>query len=61
MKGTVKFYSLVKGSGMIVGSDKKEYKVKMDGIKGTGFKKLSEGQQVDFEADGGKAIEVEQV
>jgi len=61
MQGTVKLYSLVKGSGVINGEDGKEYKVKMDGIKGTGLKKLSEGQSVSFEAEGGKATEVEPV
>ncbi|MCT4593912.1 MAG: cold shock domain-containing protein [Anaeromicrobium sp.] len=48
MKGTVKLYSLVKGEGIIIGEDSKEYKVKMAGIKGTGMRKLSEGQRVEF-------------
>lgn len=62
LKGTVKLYSIVKGAGVIIGEDKKEYSVKIDGIKGTGFKKLSEGQKVEFEAKEGpkglKAVEV---
>lgn len=49
LKGTVKLYSIVKGAGVIVGEDNKEYSVKINGIKGTGFKKLSEGQKVEFE------------
>lgn len=62
LKGTVKLYSIVKGAGVIIGEDKKEYSVKIDGIKGTGFKKLSEGQKVEFEVKEGpkglKAVEV---
>lgn len=48
MKGKVKLYSLVKGEGVILGEDSKEYRVKMAGIKGTGMKRLSEGQEVEF-------------
>lgn len=64
--GTVKLYSLVKGEGIIIGDDdKREYKVKLADIKGTGMRKLSEGQKVNFEAKespkGLKAIEVETV
>lgn len=47
--GTVKFYSVVKGTGLIVGDDNREYTVKMNNIKGTGLRKLLEGQKVQFE------------
>ena len=62
--GVVKLYSLVKGEGIIIGDDdKREYKVKMVDIKGTGMRKLSEGQKVNFETKespkGWKAVEVE--
>ncbi len=60
MKGTVKLYSLVRGSGIITGDDGKEYQVKMSGIKGVGMKRLSEGQKVTFEFEGLKAIDVEE-
>jgi len=58
MTGTVKMYSLVKGSGTITGDDGVEYKVKVAALKVDGFKKLSEGQKVNFEAAGTNALEV---
>lgn len=65
MKGTVKLYSIVKGEGVITGEDGKEYRVKLAGIKGTGMRKLSEGQNVEFDVKespkGFQAVEVEVV
>lgn len=62
--GIVKLYSIVKGEGMIISDDDgREYKVKLSGIKGTGMRKLSEGQKVKFEVKdspkGPRAVEVE--
>lgn len=62
--GIVKLYSIVKGEGIIVADDDgREYKVKLADIKGTGMRKLSEGQKVQFEVKespkGAKAVEVE--
>lgn len=48
MKGIVKFYSLVKGAGVIVGEDHKEYSFKMGEIVGTGLRRLTENQSVNF-------------
>lgn len=48
MKGIVKFYSLVKGAGVIVGEDRKEYSFKMADITGAGLRRLSENQSVSF-------------
>ncbi|MCT4566528.1 MAG: cold shock domain-containing protein [Maledivibacter sp.] len=63
--GIVKLYSIVKGEGIISGDDKKEYKVKLADIKGTGMRKLAQGQKVQFEVKespkGAKAVEVEVV
>lgn len=61
MKGIVKFYSLAKGTGVIVGEDHKEYTVKLFGIVGTGLRRLSEKQEVIFTPDGLKAIEVQPI
>lgn len=58
MRGKVKLYSLVKGSGIIVGEDKKEYTVKLDGILGNGLRRLNENDIVEFVVDGLKAKEV---
>jgi len=48
MNGIVKFYSLVKGAGVIVGEDCKEYTFKMIDINGTGLRRLSENQNITF-------------
>lgn len=48
MKGIVKFYSVVKGAGVIVGEDRKEYTFKMADILGTGLRRLNEQQPVTF-------------
>lgn len=48
MKGIVKFYSLVKGAGVLIGEDHKEYSFKMMEIVGSGLRKLSENQVVSF-------------
>ncbi len=58
MKGKVKLYSLVKGTGVIIGEDKREYSVKLVDIVGHGLRRLSEGDVVTFEADGLKAKQV---
>lgn len=58
MRGTVKLYSLVKGAGIIIGEDKKEYSVKLADIEGTGLRRLHESEIVNFTADGLKAKKV---
>ena len=55
MKGIVKFYSLVKGAGVIVGQDHKEYTFKMTDITGVGLRRLHENQPVSFTPSGLKA------
>jgi len=55
MKGIVKFYSLVKGAGVIVGEDHKEYSFKMIDITGTGLRRLAENQAVSFTPSSFKA------
>lgn len=55
MKGIVKFYSLVKGAGVIVGEDHKEYSFKMADISGTGLRRLAENQPVTFTPNEHKA------
>jgi len=59
MKGIVKFYSLAKGTGLIIGEDRKEYTVKLVGIVGTGLRRLFEKQVVTFTPVGSKATEVQ--
>jgi len=61
MNGIVKFYSLAKGTGVIVGEDRKEYIVKLFGIVGTGLRRLSEHEAVTFTPDGSKALEVRSI
>jgi cold shock CspA family protein len=61
MKGIVKFYSLAKGTGVIVGEDRKEYIVKLFGIVGTGLRRLSENEAVTFTPDGSKATQVQPI
>lgn len=61
MKGIVKFYSLAKGTGVIIGEDRKEYTVKLFSITGTGLRRLTEKQEVTFTPDGLKATEVQPI
>jgi len=58
MKGIVKFYSLVKGAGVIVGEDHKEYSFKMADISGAGLRRLNENQVVEFTPKELKAIQI---
>lgn len=58
MKGKVKLYSLVKGSGIILGDDNKEYQVKLNDIVGTGLRRLIENDEVEFTVEELKAKEV---
>lgn len=58
MKGIVKFYSLVKGAGVIVGEDHKEYNFKMVDISGTGLRRLNENQVVEFTPKELKATQI---
>lgn len=58
MRGTVKLYSLVKGAGVIIGEDNKEYSVKLADIVGNGLRRLHEFEVVEFTVDGLKAKEV---
>lgn len=58
MRGIVKLYSLVKGSGIIIGEDKREYIVKLDSIVGTGLRRLHENDVVEFKQEGTKAKDV---
>jgi|GEM_PF-3426669 len=58
MKGIVKFYSLVKGAGVIVGEDHKEYSFKMLDISGVGLRRLNENQVVEFTPKELKATQI---
>lgn len=58
MNGIVKFYSLVKGAGVIVGEDNKEYSFKMADILGTGLRRLAENQPVTFTPSEFKATQI---
>lgn len=48
MKGTVKWFNAQKGFGFISGDDGKDYFVHQSNIKIEGFRKLDEGDIVDF-------------
>lgn len=58
MKGIVKYYSLVKGAGLIIGEDRKEYPFKMVEIAGTGLRRLAENQSVTFTPLNFKATQI---
>lgn len=47
--GTVKWFSNPKGYGFITTSDGQEVFVHYTDIEGTGFRKLNEGETVEFE------------
>ena len=49
MKGTVKWFDSKKGYGFISGDDGKEYFIHQSNIQMQGFRKLDEGDIVDFE------------
>ncbi|MGP0566047.1 cold-shock protein [Nitrospina sp. 32_T5] len=49
-KGTVKWFNESKGYGFIESEDGKDYFVHFSEIQGDGFKTLTDGQAVDFEA-----------
>ncbi|MCF8721800.1 cold-shock protein [Nitrospina gracilis] len=49
-KGTVKWFNESKGYGFIESEDGKDYFVHFSEIQGDGFKTLTDGQTVEFEA-----------
>lgn len=49
VKGTVKWFNDEKGFGFIAGNNGQDYFVHWSDIVSTGFKKLTEEQEVDFE------------
>ena len=65
MQGTVKWFNDQKGYGFIQAKDNKDYFVHYSGIAGTGFKSLSEGDEVTFDieqaAKGPQAINVRKI
>ena len=62
-QGTVKWFSNEKGYGFITPDDgSKDLFVHFSNVEGDGFKSLSEGQAVEFEAgDGQKGPEAQSV
>ena len=48
MKGTVKFFNVVKGVGFLTDKDKRDYFVHFNEIRGNGFKFLFPGEEVEF-------------
>jgi len=60
--GTVKWFNNSKGYGFIVRDDGGDVFVHYSGIKGQGFRTLSEGQKVQFEVkQGPKGLQAENV
>jgi len=60
--GTVKFFNDAKGFGFISQENGPDIFVHFSAIQGSGFKTLSEGQQVQFNiADGKKGPEAQNV
>ncbi|MCC7570462.1 cold shock domain-containing protein [Candidatus Micrarchaeota archaeon] len=63
MKGTVKFYNVIKNFGFITGDDGTDYFVHSTGLK-AGVR-INEGDEVNFEVEQGekgpKAVNVEKV
>ena len=62
MKGKVKWFNEAKGYGFIAGDDGKEVFVHYSAIQSNGFKKLEEGQAVNYDTEqsekGVKAVNV---
>lgn len=54
MQGTVKFFNSEKGFGFIAREGGADVFVHHTNIMGTGFKSLTEGQQVEFEIGPGR-------
>jgi CspA family cold shock protein len=50
MKGTVKWFNDQKGFGFITADDGKDHFVHFSAIQEDGYKKLEEGQRVEFES-----------
>ena len=53
VKGTVKWFNEKKGFGFLAREDGDDVFVHYSAIQGGGFKKLEEGQQVEFEVQDG--------
>ena len=53
MLGTVKWFNDAKGYGFITHEDGRDVFVHYSTIKGEGFKTLSQGQEVQYEAEDG--------
>jgi len=63
MKGKVKWFNVKKGYGFITGEDNIDYFVHHSNVKMEGYRKLSDGQSVEFDPSknekGNHAVEVQ--